>query len=148
MALILLVEDDPADALLIAEAIAECRLPTALAVARDGYEALDYLRAQSPFEQAPRPDLIVLDLNLPRLHGRSVLAMLKADRRLRSIPVVIVSTATSPEIIRECLALAADAYIPKAKRWDQIVASMHELKRFLPVREEGLGQNGTLPAAT
>ncbi len=139
MAMILLVEDEPADALLIAEAIAECRLPTALAVARDGYEALDYLRAQSPFEQAPRPDLIVLDLNLPRLHGRSVLAMLKADRRLRSIPVVIVSTATSPDIIRQCLELAADAYIPKAKRWEQIVASVRDLKRFLPTASQDAG---------
>ncbi len=140
MAMILLVEDEPADALLIAEAIAECRLGASLAVARDGYEALDYLRGQAPFEKVPRPDLIVLDLNLPRLNGRSVLALLKADKRLRSIPVVILSTATSPEIIRDCMALAADAYIPKAKRWEQIVASMQALSRFLPgSKGDGLG---------
>ncbi len=146
MATILLIEDDPADARLISEALIECQIPAALAIARDGYEAIDYLRRQSPFEHVPRPDLIVLDLNLPRLHGRSVLAMLKADPRLRKIPVVIVSTATSPDVIRECMALAADAYIPKAKRWDQIVASMRAIGRFLPGHPLTVDDSGAQPA--
>ena len=145
MARILLVEDDAADARLLVEAIGECQVKADMTVVRDGYEAIDYLRRQPPFEGAARPDLIVLDLNLPRLHGRSVLAMLKADPRLRRIPVVIVSTATSPDIMRECMALAADAYIPKAKRWEQIVSSMRALARFLPPGDQPDGVATTTP---
>ncbi len=129
---ILLVEDDTAEARLVTEAIAESGLKASVTHVHDGYQAMDYLRGQPPYAKPGRPHLIVLDLNLPRLHGRSVLAMIKGDPRLRRIPVIIVSTATSPEIMRECMALAATAFIPKAKLWDQLVASVREWARYLP----------------
>ena len=90
---VLLVEDSPSDAAMTMEAMREGRIVNQVHVATDGEVAMAYLRQQGPYADAPRPDLILLDLNLPRMDGREVLEALKADERLRAIPVVVLTTS-------------------------------------------------------
>src|SRR3954447_24984814 len=94
---ILLVEDNPGDVRLTIEALREGTVRNNLNVARDGVEALAYLRQRSPFESARRPDLILLDLNLPRKDGREVLAEIKADAQVKAIPVVVLTTSRAEQ---------------------------------------------------
>jgi two-component system, chemotaxis family, response regulator Rcp1 len=110
---ILLVEDNPGDVRLTREAFKEGSLSNRLSVARDGVEALEFLRREGGFEDAPRPDMILLDLNLPRMDGREVLATIKDDGSLKQIPVVVLSTSRDPVDIQATYDLHANCYIPK-----------------------------------
>jgi CheY-like chemotaxis protein len=110
---ILLVEDSPADVRLTREALQDSKLINRLTVARDGIEALAALRKQGSYASAPQPDLILLDLNLPRKNGRAVLEEIKQDSDLRRIPVVIVTSSAAEEDIVRSYDLHANCYIVK-----------------------------------
>lgn len=127
---LLLVEDNPADVMLTREAIAEWKVPARLHVAVDGVDALAMLRRQGPYESAVRPDLILLDLNLPRKDGREVLAEVKTDAVLRSIPVVVLTTSQADPDIRRCYELCANAYVVKAADLDQFFRAMQSIEEF------------------
>jgi two-component system, chemotaxis family, response regulator Rcp1 len=110
---VLLVEDNPGDVRLMQEAIREAHMPIHLHVATDGMEALEFLRREGDLCQAPRPDLILLDLNLPRLDGREVLASIKADESLKTIPTVILTTSENEGDIVKSYELQANCYLSK-----------------------------------
>ncbi|MBS2038886.1 response regulator [bacterium] len=116
---ILLVEDSPTDRLIATEALARSSRPNKLNSVQDGVEALDYLRRRGAYENAVRPDLILLDLNLPRKSGREVLAELKADPQLRTIPVVVLTTSEAEEDIRNAYQHQANSYITKPVDFEQ-----------------------------
>ena len=127
---ILLVEDNPGDVRLTQEALGEAKVRNNLAVARDGVEALEYLRRQGPFESAVRPDLILLDLNLPLKDGREVLAEIKADPELRRLPVVVLTTSTAEKDILESYNLHANCYISKPVDLEQFVGIVSSIEDF------------------
>ena len=106
---VLLVEDDPGDVVLIEEAFEHNKVRNSLKIVGDGVEAMEYLRAAD----SARPDLVLLDLNLPRKDGREVLAEIKSDPALRSIPVVVLTTSTAEQDVARCYELHANAYIAK-----------------------------------
>ena len=141
--IILLVEDNPADVRLTEEALADGKVQHELHVARDGVEALAFLRQESPFQKAPRPDIILLDLNLPCKDGREVLAEIKADPELVRIPVIILTSSEADEDIRHTYDLYANGYIVKPVDLDQFFKMIKQLKRFwmsiviLPQNESG-----------
>lgn len=110
---ILLVEDNPADARLAREALGASSVSANINVTRDGMEALALLRRATPYAHAPRPDVILLDLNLPRKNGREVLGEIKADAMLRCIPVVVLTTSNAPQDIQAAYAGHANAYLTK-----------------------------------
>ncbi|MBI2387778.1 MAG: response regulator [Elusimicrobia bacterium] len=110
---VLLVEDDEDDVLLTKEALKDSKVIVSMAVAPDGEDALKRLRRQPPFENAPVPDLVLLDLNLPRVSGREVLKELKADPVLKKIPVVVLTTSAADTDILKCYDLGANCYITK-----------------------------------
>lgn len=110
---ILLVEDNPADILLTQEAFEEAHFAHHLHLAKDGVEALSFLRREGPHAGAPTPDVILLDLNMPRMGGLEVLDILKADEVLRNIPVVVLTTSRAEGDIWRSYNLHANAYIPK-----------------------------------
>jgi CheY-like chemotaxis protein len=110
---ILLVEDNPADADLTRENLEASKIYNELHVTSDGVEALDFLRCQGAHKEAPRPDLVLLDLNLPRKDGREVLAEMKADESLRRIPVVILTSSQAEEDVLRSYELQASAYVTK-----------------------------------
>ena len=110
---VLLVEDDPGDALMTRESFAQAGKNNRFHVIPDGHEALRFLRRQGEYARAPRPGLILLDLNLPGLHGQDVLAEIKADPDLKIIPVVILSTSGHPDDIKRSYEMHASAYIVK-----------------------------------
>jgi CheY-like chemotaxis protein len=115
---ILLVEDNPGDVRLTREAFKDARIPLELNVVSDGVEALDFLRRRGAYSQSPRPDLILLDLNLPRMDGRVVLEELKADLTLKSLPVIILSVSSAPEDIEYSYARHANCYVAKPEQLD------------------------------
>ena len=127
---VLLVEDDPGDAQLVRIAWTECRLNAALHLVRDGTDALAYLLRQPPHEQAPRPDLILLDLNLPRMDGRELLGVLKADPDLASIPVCVLTTSRAERDVRQTYALGANAYVAKPLSITEFVEMVRSIDRF------------------
>ena len=127
---ILLVEDNPGDVRLTQEALGEAKVRNNLAVARDGVEALSYLRREPPFEEASRPDLILLDLNLPRKDGREVLAEIKADADLRRLPVVVLTTSSAEKDVLESYNLYANCYITKPVDLDQFVRIVSSIEDF------------------
>jgi two-component system, chemotaxis family, response regulator Rcp1 len=139
---ILLVEDSPADVLITREAMAEARLLNNIHVAEDGVEALAFLRRQGVHAGAPRPDLILLDLNLPRRSGREVLADIKADPELKSIPVVVLTTSSAEEDILRSYDLHANCYVVKPVEFDSFVKAVQSIRQFwfgvvtLPSAEE------------
>jgi chemotaxis family two-component system response regulator Rcp1 len=110
---ILLVEDNPGDARLTVEALKEGRVPTELHVASDGDEAMAFLRKEGRFADAPRPDMILLDLNLPRRSGAEVLKDIKADPALRTVPVIVLSTSRASKDIEHSYELQASCFITK-----------------------------------
>jgi chemotaxis family two-component system response regulator Rcp1 len=110
---ILLVEDDPADVELTRETLADAKVLTRLHVVGDGLEALAFLRREERYAEAPRPDLILLDLNLPRMDGRALLAEIRADDRFKSIPVVVLTTSQAEEDIVKSYRLGANCFITK-----------------------------------
>jgi CheY-like chemotaxis protein len=126
---ILLVEDNPGDVRLAIEALREGKVHVNMSVAADGVEAMEFLRRQGKHQDAPRPDLILLDLNMPRMDGREVLAELKADEDLKRIPVVVLTTSKAEEDILKSYNLNANCYITKPVDLDQfihVVKSIHE----------------------
>jgi CheY-like chemotaxis protein len=127
---VLLVEDDPGDVLMTQEAFEEHKVRNRLAVVSDGAEALSYLRREPPFEDAVRPDLILLDLNLPRRDGREVLEEIKKDDELRQIPVVVLTTSAADEDILRSYQLHANAYVTKPVDFDQFITVIRRIDEF------------------
>lgn len=127
---ILLVEDNPGDVRLTVEALKDAKVNNTLNVARDGVEAMAYLRRESPYAHASRPDLILLDLNLPRKDGRQVLAEVKSDESLRSIPVVVLTTSSAEQDILSSYNLHANAYVTKPVDLDQFIAVVRAIEDF------------------
>lgn len=126
---ILLVEDNPGDVRLTKEVLGNSNLPTHLNVASDGVEAINYLRHRERYAQARRPDLVLLDLNLPRKDGREVLAEIKGDSQLRTIPVVVLTTSAAEEDIRNSYSLQANCYITKPvdlEQFTRVVKNIHD----------------------
>jgi two-component system response regulator len=110
---ILLVEDNEGDVELAKIAFRQGGVPAHLSVVRDGMEALEYLSKQNGFRDAPRPDLVLLDLNMPRMGGKEFLATVKTDRKLKSLPVIVFTSSSAPKDIAECYERHANCYILK-----------------------------------
>lgn len=127
---ILLVEDSPADVLIAREALSEAKLLNTIHVAEDGVEALDFLYRRGKFASVPRPDLILLDLNLPRKNGREVLAEIKADGDLKHIPVVVLTTSSDEEDILRSYNLHANCYVVKPVEFDSFVNAVRSIEHF------------------
>jgi two-component system, chemotaxis family, response regulator Rcp1 len=127
---ILLVEDNPGDVRLTREALRESSFETRLSVAVDGVEALRFLRREGSYAGAPRPDLILLDLNLPRKDGRAVLAELKQDGDFRRIPVAVLTTSDADRDVLSCYDLRANCYIVKPLTFDRFVAVVRAVEDF------------------
>ena len=127
---VLLVEDDPGDVVLVREAFEYNKLHNALHVAADGVEALDFLHRRNDHAGAPRPDLILLDLNLPRKDGREVLAEIKADDELRTIPVVVLTTSQAEEDVLRSYDLHANAYVTKPVGFDLYTDAVRQIDEF------------------
>jgi CheY-like chemotaxis protein len=127
---ILLVEDDPGDVLMTREALAESKVLNNLTVVSNGEEALRYLLQEGEYAGAVRPDLVLLDLNLPRVDGREVLARVKADERLRTIPVVILTTSEAEEDVLRSYQLHANAYVTKPVDFESFVDVIRQVDDF------------------
>ena len=127
---ILLVEDSPADVRLTQEALRDSKLANELHVVRDGVEAIDFLYRRPPFEDAVRPDLVILDLNLPRKDGKEVLAEIKADPDLRSIPVAVLTTSAEEADIVRSYELGANCYLTKPVDLDQFLTVVRTMEEF------------------
>jgi chemotaxis family two-component system response regulator Rcp1 len=127
---ILLVEDNPSDVRLTQIAIAECKLANRLHVVRDGEAALAFLRREGEYRAALRPDLILLDLNLPKMDGRELLAKIKSDAGLRTIPVVVLTTSEAEADVIRSYDLHANAYITKPLDMEQFVRVVKGIDDF------------------
>ena len=127
---ILLVEDNPGDVRLTREALSEGHVRNNLTVAKDGVEALAMLRREPRHGEAPRPDLVLLDLNLPRMDGRQVLAEMKSDPDLRRIPVVVLTTSKAEEDVLRSYDLHANSYITKPVDFDQFIKVVQSIEEF------------------
>lgn len=127
---ILLVEDSPGDVRLTMEALKEAKVANRLHVARDGVEAMAFLRRQGAHAAAPRPDVILLDLNLPRKDGREVLEEVKQAPELRCIPVVVLTTSRAEEDVAQAYNLAANCYITKPVDFDQFLQVIRSIEDF------------------
>ena len=127
---ILLVEDNPGDVRLTREALRDAKIRNNLSVAADGVEAMEYVRRHGKFAHVPRPDLILLDLNLPRKSGREVLAEIKSDPALRRIPVVVLTTSADEEDIARSYEHHANCYITKPVDLDQFLTVVNSIEDF------------------
>ncbi|MER6812586.1 response regulator [Spirillospora sp. NPDC000708] len=127
---VLLVEDDPGDELMTREAFEHNKVGNALHVVRDGAEALDYLYRRGDHAGAPRPDLILLDLNLPKRDGREVLEEIKSHPDLAAIPVVVLTTSSAEEDILRSYRLHANAYVTKPVDFDQFINAIRQIDDF------------------
>jgi len=127
---ILLVEDSPSDTDLTVEALAAAKISNRLSVVEDGVQAMEFLRRQGGYAQAPRPDLILLDLNLPRKDGREVLADIRADKQLTTIPVVILTTSQAEKDVLHAYALHANCYITKPVDFQQFMEVVRAIEDF------------------
>jgi two-component system response regulator len=148
---ILMVEDAPDDAELAVEALKDAKVANRIHIVEDGVEAMAFLRRQEKYTYAPVPDLILLDLNLPRKDGREVLAEIKADETLCQIPVVILTTSEAEEDILRTYRLHANAYITKPVDFDQLERLVRSMEDFwfsvvtLPSRRPARGEEGAGP---
>ena len=127
---ILLVEDSPTDVLIAREALAEAKLINPIHVASDGVDAMDFLYKRGKFVSVPRPDLILLDLNLPRKNGCEVLAEIKADDDLKNIPVVVLTTSSAEEDILKTYNLHANCYVVKPVEFASFVRAIQSIQQF------------------
>jgi two-component system, chemotaxis family, response regulator Rcp1 len=127
---ILLVEDNEGDARLAREALKDSKIRNNLYHVADGVDAMDFLHQQGKYEQVPRPDLILLDLNLPRMDGREVLAAIKTDDNLKRIPVVILTTSSSEADIFKTYNLHANCYITKPLGLEQFIQVVKSIEDF------------------
>lgn len=145
---VLLVEDDPGDELMTREAFEDNKIGNTLHVVRDGEEALDFLYRRGDHTEAPQPDLILLDLNLPKYDGRQVLEKIKSDPELAHIPVVVLTTSAAEEDILRSYKLHANAYVTKPVDLDQFIAAVRQIDEFfvqvvrLPRHFEALPDRG------
>lgn len=128
---ILLVEDDLEDAGATIEALRHGEIPCRVSLVCDGEEALEFLRREGQFARAPRPDLLLLDLKLPRKSGREVLAEVKADPDLSTIPVVVLTVSPTHEEVLRSEQLHVESYLTKPVNWDRFVAVIKSLRRYL-----------------
>jgi CheY-like chemotaxis protein len=127
---VLLVEDDEGDVLMTREALAEGKVINRLNVVNDGVEAVEYLRRDGKYVDASRPDLILLDLNLPKKDGRQVLEEVKADDSLRRIPVIVLTTSAADEDVLRSYDLHANAYVTKPVDFDRFVEVIRQIDDF------------------
>jgi len=127
---ILLVEDNPGDVRLTKEALKEGRFANLINVAVDGFEAMAFLRREGKYANAPRPDLILLDLNLPKKNGREVLAEIKADSNLKRIPVVVLTSSQAEKDIVATYNLHANCYITKPVDFEQFICVVRSIEDF------------------
>jgi CheY-like chemotaxis protein len=139
---VLLVEDDPGDVLMTREAFEEY-LHNRLDVVTDGAEALSYLRREAPYTDAPRPDLILLDLNLPRRDGREVLQEVKNDPALQTIPVIVLTTSQAEEDVLRSYQLHANAYVTKPVDFTSFIEAIRQIDHFfVSVVQLPMGKKG------
>jgi len=127
---ILLVDDSAADACLMREALAETQVPPRLCVVTDGREARTFLRRDGPHDAAPRPDLVLTDLNMPRLTGHDLIRIMKGDPALRRIPVLLLTTSDAPEDITTAYTLHVNACLTKPADFDAFRTMMQAVTRF------------------
>lgn len=127
---VLLVEDDAGDELITREAFEQNKIANTLHVARDGQEGLDFLYRRGEHEAAPRPDLVLLDLNLPKYDGRQLLEQIKSDPELCDIPVVVLTTSSAEEDILRSYKLHANAYVTKPVDLDQFMSAVRQIDEF------------------
>jgi two-component system, chemotaxis family, response regulator Rcp1 len=127
---VLLVEDNPGDVRLTKEALKDAKLALNLHVAEDGVKAMEFLRKQGEYSDKPSPDLILLDLNLPRMDGREVLAAIKSDGKLKRTPVVVVTTSKAEEDIFRTYDLHANCYVTKPLDIDQFIIMIKTIEQF------------------
>lgn len=127
---ILLVEDNPGDVLLTRRALKDGKIYTHLHVVEDGEEAMEFVRQQGRYSEAPLPDLILLDLNLPKMDGREVLNLLKADEKLKRIPVVVLTSSKAEEDVLRAYNLCANCYITKPVDFDQFFRVVKAIEDF------------------
>ena len=140
---VLLVEDNEGDVRLTREAFRDADMPVRLHVASDGVEAMAFLRREGPHKNAPRPDLVLLDLNLPRMDGREVLARIKQDESLKSIPTLILTTSEAEVDVMKSYQLQANSYLTKPVYFDVFESLVKSISEFwlskvkLPPRGQG-----------
>ena len=127
---ILLVEDDPGDVLMTREAFADYKVRNELHVVDDGVDAMAFLRQEGQYADRPRPDLVLLDLNLPRMDGREVLEAIKSDAELASIPVVVLTTSEAEDDILQSYSLHANAYVPKPVDFERFIEVVRRIDDF------------------
>lgn len=127
---ILLVEDSPSDTELTIEALREAKVRNHLSLVEDGVQAMQFLRQEGRFSGAPRPDLIMLDLNLPRKDGREVLAELKSDPDLKTIPIVVLTTSRAEQDVLRAYQLSANCYITKPVDFEQFLNVVRSIESF------------------
>ncbi len=127
---VLLVEDDPGDVLMTREAFEENKVANRLAVVPDGVDAMAFLRKEGEYADAPTPDLVLLDLNLPRMDGREVLAAMKSDPELRRIPVVVLTTSEAEEDVLRSYSLHANAYVTKPVDFQRFIDVVRQIDDF------------------
>lgn len=127
---ILLVEDNPGDARLAVEALKDSKVHNSLYHAKDGVEAMAFLRREEPYSEAPTPDLVLLDLNMPRMDGREVLAQIKDDPALRAVPVVILTTSAAERDLVRTYDLHANAYVVKPLDLDRFIEVVQAIESF------------------
>jgi CheY-like chemotaxis protein len=150
---ILLVEDSPSDTELTVEALQEAKVRNHLSMVEDGVQALEFLRRQGKYAEAPRPDLIMLDLNLPRKDGREVLAEIKSDDRLKTIPVVVLTTSRAEQDVLQAYRFHANCYITKPVDFEQFLSVVRSIESFwlmlvtLPSAGPAIRSPSTGPAA-
>lgn len=127
---VLLVEDNPSDVYLTQEAFRRSRSDSQIHVVEDGIQAMAFLRRQLPYATVPRPDLVLLDLNLPRKDGHKVLEEIKSDPDLRKIPVIVLTTSTAEADVHRCYESHANCYIAKPVDFDQFERVVREIESF------------------
>jgi two-component system, chemotaxis family, response regulator Rcp1 len=127
---ILLVEDNPGDARLAVEALKDSKVNNNLCHAKDGIEAMAFLRREGSYADAPTPDLILLDLNMPRMDGREVLARIKDDPKLRTVPVVVLTTSAAERDLVKSYDLHANAYVVKPLDLDRFIEVVQAIESF------------------
>jgi CheY-like chemotaxis protein len=127
---ILLVEDSPSDTEITIEALREAKVRNHLNIVEDGVQALEFLRRQGKYSAAPRPDLILLDLNLPRKDGREVLAEIKSDDHLKTIPVVVLTTSRAEQDVLQAYKHHANCYVTKPVDFEQFLHVVQSIESF------------------
>jgi CheY-like chemotaxis protein len=127
---ILLVEDNPGDVLLTQEAFSESKVLNNMHAVSDGVEALDFLYKRGAYEEAVRPDIILMDLNLPRMDGRQVIKQIKADETLKHIPVIVLTTSSAEEDVLKSYDLHANAYVTKPNDLDKFMDVVRTINDF------------------